>query len=90
MVTDTTRLCLNCVVQYARVGVAAGCGLFHERSAQFCTQFPWYHQPSGVLTRSGAVCPVLCLQNRRNTPERLELKKYNPHLQRYTLHREVK
>eukprot|EP00775_Hariotina_reticulata_P007982 gene7982-8180_t len=29
-------------------------------------------------------------QSRRNTPERLELKKYNPHLQRYTVHREVK
>jgi len=32
-----------------------------------------------------------CTQkNRRNTPERLELKKYNPNLRRYTVHREVK
>jgi hypothetical protein len=31
-----------------------------------------------------------CLQNRRNTPERLEIKKYNPNLRRYTVHREVK
>jgi ribosomal protein L33 len=29
-------------------------------------------------------------QNRRNHPERLELKKYNPNLKRYTLHREIK
>jgi large subunit ribosomal protein L33 len=29
-------------------------------------------------------------QNRRNTPERLELKKFNPNLRRYTIHREVK
>lgn len=41
----------------------------------------------------GCVLTPLCTcraQNRRNTPERLELKKYNPHLQRYTIHREVK
>jgi len=29
-------------------------------------------------------------KNRRNTPGRLELRKYNPYLKRYTLHREVK
>ncbi|KIZ02605.1 50S ribosomal protein L33 [Monoraphidium neglectum] len=29
-------------------------------------------------------------KNRRNHPERLELKKYNPNLRRYTLHREIK
>ena len=29
-------------------------------------------------------------KNKRNTPERLELKKYNPYLRRMTLHREVK
>lgn len=29
-------------------------------------------------------------QNRKNTPERLELMKYNPNLRRYTLHKEVK
>lgn len=29
-------------------------------------------------------------KNRRNTPERLELKKYNPFLRRYTLHKEIK
>lgn len=29
-------------------------------------------------------------KNKRNTPSRLELKKYNPFLRRYTLHREIK
>ena len=29
-------------------------------------------------------------KNRKNTPERLELKKYNPYLKRATLHREIK
>ncbi|MGQ9863061.1 MAG: 50S ribosomal protein L33 [Bacteroidia bacterium] len=29
-------------------------------------------------------------KNRKNTPNRLELRKYNPYLRRYTLHREVK
>ncbi|MCB1051782.1 MAG: 50S ribosomal protein L33 [Acidobacteria bacterium] len=29
-------------------------------------------------------------KNRKNTPNRLELKKFNPFLRRYTLHREVK
>lgn len=29
-------------------------------------------------------------KNKKNTPKRLELKKYNPYLKRYTLHREVK
>lgn len=30
------------------------------------------------------------MKNRHNDPERLELKKYNPFLRRYTVHREVK
>ena len=29
-------------------------------------------------------------KNRKNTHERLELKKYNPYLKRVTLHREIK
>ena len=29
-------------------------------------------------------------KNGKNTPERLELKKYNPYLKRVTLHREIK
>jgi large subunit ribosomal protein L33 len=29
-------------------------------------------------------------KNRRNTPERLEISKYNPNLRRHTIHREVK
>ncbi len=29
-------------------------------------------------------------KNRRNTTERLEIKKYNPKLRKHTLHREIK
>ena len=29
-------------------------------------------------------------KNKRNSPKRLEMKKYNPYLRRHTLHREVK
>ena len=29
-------------------------------------------------------------KNRKNTPDRLERKKYNPNLKRVTLHREIK
>jgi large subunit ribosomal protein L33 len=29
-------------------------------------------------------------KNRKNTPSRLELRKYNPILRRHTIHREVK
>ncbi|MCQ2199994.1 MAG: 50S ribosomal protein L33 [Paludibacteraceae bacterium] len=29
-------------------------------------------------------------KNRKNTPERLELKKFNPFLKRYTIHKEIK
>lgn len=29
-------------------------------------------------------------KNRKNTPDRLELKKYNPILKRVTIHREIK
>lgn len=29
-------------------------------------------------------------KNKKNTPARLELRKYNPYLRRYTVHREIK
>ncbi len=29
-------------------------------------------------------------KNKKNTPKRIELKKYNPYLRRVTLHREIK
>ena len=29
-------------------------------------------------------------KNRKNTPDRLEIKKYNPILKRYTIHKEIK
>ena len=29
-------------------------------------------------------------KNKKNTPERIELKKYNPILKKYTIHKEIK
>ncbi len=30
------------------------------------------------------------MKNKKNTPKRMELKKYNPFLQRHTIHKEIK
>ena len=30
------------------------------------------------------------MKNKKNTPKRLEIKKYNPFLRRHTVHREIK
>lgn len=32
----------------------------------------------------------ISVKNRKNTPERIELKKYNPILKKYTVHKEIK
>jgi len=29
-------------------------------------------------------------KNKKNTPKRMELRKYNPYLRRHTIHREIK
>lgn len=29
-------------------------------------------------------------KNRKNNPERMEIKKYNPNLKKYTVHKEIK
>jgi large subunit ribosomal protein L33 len=47
-----------------------------------CTE----HKESGMPGTSRYVTQ----KNKRNTPERLELKKYNPILRKVTLHREIK
>lgn len=30
------------------------------------------------------------MKNKKNTPKRLELKKYNPHMRKHTIHKEIK
>ena len=40
--------------------------------------------------RSNGVSRYTTEKNRRNTTERLELKKCNPHLNRMTIHKEIK
>jgi large subunit ribosomal protein L33 len=47
-----------------------------------CTE----HKNSGVAGTSR----YITTKNRKNTTERLERKKYNPILKKYTVHREIK
>ena len=44
------------------------------------------------MTQSGlpGTSRYITTKNRKNTPERLELKKYNPILKRMTVHKEIK
>ncbi|MBO5817503.1 MAG: 50S ribosomal protein L33, partial [Paludibacteraceae bacterium] len=46
-----------------------------------CTE----HKASGMPGTSR----YITTKNRKNTPERLELKKYNPILKKYTIHKEI-
>lgn len=47
-----------------------------------CTE----HKNSGMSGTSRYITQ----KSRKNTPERIELKKYNPILRKYTIHREIK
>jgi len=47
-----------------------------------CTE----HKESGLPGTSRYVS----MKNRKNTPERMELKKFNPILKRNTIHKEIK
>ena len=47
-----------------------------------CTE----HKESGVAGTSR----YITTKNRKNVPDRLELKKYNPILRKMTIHREIK
>ncbi len=47
-----------------------------------CTE----HKESGMAGTSR----YITVKNKKNTPDRMELKKFNPVLKRYTLHKEIK
>ncbi len=47
-----------------------------------CTE----HKETGV----GGMSRYITTKNKKNTTERLELKKFNPVLKKYTLHKEIK
>ena len=47
-----------------------------------CTE----HKATGVAGTSR----YITTKNRKNTPDRMELKKYNPVLKKVTVHREIK
>ncbi|MFN5219066.1 MAG: 50S ribosomal protein L33 [Sphingomonadales bacterium] len=47
-----------------------------------CTE----HKGTGVAGMSR----YITTKNKKNTPERIELKKYNPYLRKMTVHKEIK
>lgn len=47
-----------------------------------CTE----HKTSGLAGTSRYVTQ----KNRKNTPDRMELKKFNPIMKKYTIHKEIK
>ena len=47
-----------------------------------CTE----HKESGI----GGTSRYITTKNRKNTTNRIELKKYNPVLKKYTVHKEIK
>ena len=47
-----------------------------------CTE----HKNSGLPGTSR----YITTKNRKNTPERLEIKKFNPIMKKYTIHKEIK
>ena len=44
------------------------------------------HKKSGLPGTSR----YISTKNKKNTPDRIELKKYNPILRKYTIHKEIK
>ena len=44
------------------------------------------HKTSGLSGTSRYISE----KNKKNTPDRLELKKYNPIMKKYTIHKEIK
>ena len=51
-----------------------------------CTEARTSSEPK----RSNGISRYTTEKNKRNTTERLELKKFNPHLNKMTIHREIK
>lgn len=47
-----------------------------------CTE----HKATGLAGTSR----YITTKNRKNTPDRLEIRKYNPIMKKYTLHKEIK
>ena len=41
-------------------------------------------------TSQAGTSRYITTKNKKNTPERMELKKYNPILKKYTVHKEIK
>lgn len=41
-------------------------------------------------TKTAGISRYITTKNKKNTTERLELKKYNPYLKKHTIHKEIK
>ncbi|HMB94290.1 MAG TPA: 50S ribosomal protein L33 [Rhodothermales bacterium] len=48
------------------------------------------HQVTLECTEAPGTSRYSTMKNRRNTPGRMELKKYNPVLRKHTIHKEIK
>ena len=56
-----------------------------------CSVGPSFSQPCRSLSvHSSGALQYTTQKSKKNTPERIEMKKYNKYLRRHTLHREIK
>ena len=73
------RLYINVLIKMAKKGTRVVVTLE-------CTEARTSSDPR----RSNGVSRYTTEKNKRNTTERLELKKFNPHLNKMTIHKEIK
>ena len=73
------KLYINVIIKMAKKGTRVVVTLE-------CTEA----RTSSAPRRSNGVSRYTTEKNKRNTTERLELKKFNPHLNKMTIHKEIK
>ena len=73
------KLYINVIIKMAKKGTRVVVTLE-------CTEARTSSEPR----RSNGVSRYTTEKNKRNTTERLELKKFNPHLNKMTIHKEIK
>ena len=73
------RLYINVLIKMAKKGTRVVVTLE-------CTEARTSSEPR----RSNGISRYTTEKNKRNTTERLELKKFNPHLNKMTIHKEIK
>ncbi len=73
------KLYINVIIKMAKKGTRVVVTLE-------CTEARTSSEPR----RSNGISRYTTEKNKRNTTERLELKKFNPHLNKMTIHKEIK